>query len=131
MKKTKIIPLKYSGNEEFTEQLFANWVGVSFFGLTSAMLFYNLSRSKNLKADTDLSVIITLVLLGIDVGYLCVSLRNYNNRIDEILAVCKDDEACTNKWELQVNDKRQDNSILTVILIVVQLLILYLIFNTI
>ena len=131
MKKAKIVPLKYSGDEEFTEQLLANWIGVSLFGLTSAMLFYDLSRGKSLKVDTNLAVIITIVLLAIDIGYLFVSLRNYNNRINDILDICKNDKECTNKWEIEVNNKRQDNSVLTVILIVVQILIVYLIFNTI
>ena len=130
MKKFKN-PLKYSGDEQFSEQLLANWIGVSFFGLTSAMIFYNLSISKKLYDDRNISKIITIVLLGIVVGYLLVSLKNYNNRINDILEVCKIDKACANKWEMEVNNKRQSNTVLTIILIISQILIVYLIYNTI
>lgn len=106
--------------EHFAEALLCNGVELSMMGLTSAMVFYHLSRTKTLKTDRRLSVIIVCI------AYLLISLKNY--RIKYLLDNCQND--CTNKEISFVNNIKKDNNILTIVLILIQLLIAYLVFNT-
>ena len=114
--------------EHFAEALLCNGVELSMMGLTSAMVFYHLSRTKTLKTDRRLSVIITISLLIVCIAYLLISLKNYNYRIKYLLDNCE--KNCTSKEISFVNNIKRDNNILTIVLILIQLLIAYLVFNT-
>ena len=51
----------YSNEAYMPEAVLCNWITLSMMGITSAMVFYHISRSNTLKTDKRLSALITII----------------------------------------------------------------------
>lgn len=122
---------KYTDEFYLPETLLSSWVNLSFIGLTTAMVFYKVSLSESIKADKRIAVLITVVLLLVCILYLFVSVRNYNIRISGVIKRCSKDPNCFSNHEKHMRNTQRDNSFLSVIVILIQLLIIYLVVRTI
>tara|TARA_Y100000389_G_C17463178_1_gene523342 strand:- start:112 stop:543 length:432 start_codon:yes stop_codon:yes gene_type:complete len=120
----------YSNETYMPEAVLCNWITLSMMGITSAMVFYHISRSNTLKTDKRLSALITITLLLVGVCFVVISAKNYSNRIIRILNICKADSKCTDVRYDDIRSSFRDNIILTILLIIIELFIGYLVFNT-
>ena len=62
----------FQGSDKFYtfEGLLSSWIITSMSILTTAMVFYHITRVKSLKSDTSLAAFITITLLVISIMYL-------------------------------------------------------------
>ena len=123
--------LKYTDEFYLPETLLSNWVNLSFIGLTTAMVFYKVALSESIKADKRLAVLITVILLLVCILYLIISVKNYNSRITGVINTCNLDPECLDKQVDEMKSTRRDNTILSIIVIIIELLIAYLVIRTI
>lgn len=120
----------YSNEAYMPEAVLCNWITLSMMGITSAMVFYHISRSNTLKADKRLSALITITLLLVGVCFVVISVKNYSLRIIRVLRLCKNDSKCPDTRYDDIRASFRDNIILTILLIIVEIFIGYLVFNT-
>ena len=120
----------YSNDAYMPEAVLCNWITLSMMGITSAMVFYHISRSNTLKTDKRLSALITITLLLVGVCFVVISVKNYSSRIMSVLRTCKNDSKCTDVRYDAIRGSFRDNVILTILLIIVEIFIGYLVFNT-
>lgn len=113
-----------------TEAVLCNWITLSMMGITSGMVFYHISRSKTLKTDKRLSGLITITLLLVGVCFVVIAVKNYSLRIMRVLKICKNDTKCPDVRYNAIRGSFRDNIILTILLIIVEIFIGYLVFNT-
>lgn len=120
----------YSNEAYMPEAVLCNWITLSMMGITSAMVFYHISRSNTLKTDKRLSALITITLLLVGVCFVVISVKNYSLRIMRVLKICKHDSTCPDVRYDTIRSSFRDNIILTILLIIIELFIGYLVFNT-
>jgi uncharacterized membrane protein len=120
----------YSNESYLPEAVLCNWITLSMMGITSGMVFYHISRSNTLKTDKRLSALITITLLLVGVCFVVISVKNYSSRIMRVLKICKNDSKCSEVRYDAIRGSFRDNIILTLLLIIVEIFIGYLVFNT-
>lgn len=122
--------LDYTNESYLPEAVLCNWITLSMMGITAAMVFYHISRSNTLKTDKRLSALITITLLLVGVCFVVISVKNYSSRIMRVLKICKNDSNCSEVRYDAIRGSFRDNIILTILLIIVEIFIGYLVFNT-
>lgn len=113
------------------EALLTYWMNLSILALTTAMLFYHVTRLYSIKANKNLSAFIAIALLGTGVIYLSTALFNYIPRTNDILEACQHDHHCSAKHLERISTTKKLNVGMSVITICIELVIGYLIFKTI
>jgi hypothetical protein len=95
------------------------------------MLFYHITRLYSIKANKKLAAFIAIALLGTGVIYLSTALFNYIPRTNDILNACQNDHRCPDEHVKRIATTKKLNVGMSVITIGIELVIGYLIFNTI
>ena len=113
------------------EALLTYWMNLSILALTTAMLFYHVTRLYSIKANKNLAAFIAIALLGTGVIYLSTALFNYIPRTNDILKACHHDHRCPDEHLQRIATTKKLNVGMSVITIGIELVIGYLIFNTI
>ena len=113
------------------EHLLSGWISLSVLMLTTSMLFYHLTRRYSIKTNKQLAASVAISLMICGGVYLVVSLVNYIPRMDEVLETCKKDSLCSDDKLRRIRTSKNMNIALAGTTIAIELLIAYLIFNTI
>ena len=113
------------------EALLTYWMNLSLLALTTAMLFYHIARLYSNKSNENLAAFIAIALLGTGVIYLAAALFNYISRTNDILKACHHNHHCSVKHLERIALSRKVNIGISLLTIGIELVICYLIFNTI
>lgn len=114
------------------EALLTHWMNLSIMALTTAMLFYHVTRLYSIKTNKNLAAFIAIALLGTGVVYLSVALYNYIPRTNDIINECQKNKHLCNDEQLdRISMTKKLNISLSVVTIMIEVLIGILIFNTI
>lgn len=113
------------------EHLLSGWISLSVLMLTTSMLFYHLTRRYSIKTNKQLAASVAISLMICGGVYLVVSLVNYIPRMDEVLETCKRDSLCSDDKLQRITTSKNMNIAMAGTTIAIELLIAYLIFNTI
>lgn len=124
----------YYSDELYTpEALLSSWLNLSFFSVTTALLFYHMTVSKSLEADPRVAAFLAISLMVISCAYVYYSIGPYWERMSHIQKVCKDLKECSDE---QVESIRRHKNIYAslgiatiAIEVVVAVLILFKTFN--
>ena len=86
----------YYSDELYTpEALFSSWLNLSFFSVTTALLFYHMTVSKSIEADPRIAAFLALSLMTISCAYVYFSVGPYWQRMDHIQKTCVDLQECS------------------------------------
>lgn len=114
-----------------SESIYASWMSLSFFALTTGMLFFHLARRKSILVNRTWAGFIAVILMGISIFYTLSALPAYRERVDLAISSClKSPGHCDQKQLETIKRNRQINTWMGQGLIIVVLMISYLIFNT-
>ena len=90
----------YFSDEIYTpEALFSSWLNLSFFSVTTALLFYHMTVAKSIEADPRIAAFLSLSLMGISCAYVYSSVGPYWQRMNHIQKACKDLKECSDEQE--------------------------------
>jgi len=113
------------------EAIYASWMNMSYFALTTGMLFYHMTRKDSIKADKRLAAVIAISLLVVSVVYVVVAVIPYKMRLDRAVEECLVARGCNKEMADTIQNTARMNLATGVVTIAVELIICYLIFNTI
>lgn len=87
--------LYYSDDLYTPEALFSSWLNLSFFSVTTALLFYHMTVAKSIEADPRIAAFLSLSLMGISCAYVYFSVGPYWSRMNHIQQMCVDLKECS------------------------------------
>lgn len=79
------------------EALFSSWLNLSFFSVTTALLFYHMTQAKSIEADPRIAAFLAISLMVISCGYVYYSVGPYIERMDYVANKCRVQKECSNK----------------------------------
>ena len=79
------------------EALFSAWLNLSFFSVTTALLFYHMTQAKSIEADPRIAAFLAVSLMVISCGYVYYSVGPYIERMDYVANKCKVLKECSTK----------------------------------
>jgi hypothetical protein len=79
------------------EALFSAWLNLSFFSVTTALLFYHMTQAKSIEADPRIAAFLAIALMVISCGYVYYSVGPYIERMDYVANKCRVLKECSNK----------------------------------
>ena len=86
----------YFSDDLYTpEALFSSWLNLSFFSVTTALLFYHMTVAKSIEADPRIAAFLSLSLMGISCAYVYFSVGPYWQRMNHIQQTCIDLKECS------------------------------------
>lgn len=85
------------------EALFSSWLNLSFFSVTTALLFYHMTQSKSIEADPRIAAILAIALMLISCGYVYFSVGPYLERMDYVAHKCEVLKECSDKQQHSIN----------------------------
>jgi hypothetical protein len=112
------------------EAILSSWSNLSVLILTTSMVFYHLTRHNSIKVEKHLAAFIAIALLLTGMVYLILTLRNYIPRINDVITKCKTDKRCDSIQLNRIKETQRVNVIVTMLMIMIEMVIGYLIFNT-
>ena len=121
------IQIAYSDSVYSPESLFANWLNLSYVLLTTALLFYHMSRVNSIKASPKLSAFIAASLVIISSLYMLYSLAPYIDRMNHVIRKCKKNKYCSINHLNIIISERNSYVILGILTSIIQLIITWLI----
>lgn len=89
--------LYYSDELYAPEALFSSWLNLSFFSVTTALLFYHMTIAKSLEADPRVAAFLAISLMTISCAYVFYSMGPYIQRMDHLQAQCKALKECSDE----------------------------------
>ena len=114
------------------EALLTHWMDLSIMALTTAMLFYHVTRLYSIKTNKNLAAFIAIALLGTGVVYLSAAIYNYIPRTNDIINECyKNRHFCNDEQLERILVTKRLNIAMSAVTIMIEVLIGILIFNTI
>jgi hypothetical protein len=113
------------------EGLLSSWIQTSITLLTTAMLFYHITRVNSVKRYRNVAELITIVLLIISIVYLVTALVNYIPRVKETIRLCKKSDNCRASEARDLRKTMLVYSSMVFLTIIVQIIIGYMVHNTI
>tara|TARA_Y100000768_G_C23988329_1_gene690379 strand:+ start:4235 stop:4621 length:387 start_codon:yes stop_codon:yes gene_type:complete len=120
------------GNKFYTfEGLLSSWIQTSITLLTTAMLFYHITRANSVKKYSVVAELITMVLLIISIVYLVTALINYIPRVKEIIKLCEKSDDCNDSYARDLRKTMYVYSGMVFLTIIVQIIVGYMVHNTI
>jgi hypothetical protein len=87
--------LFYSDNLYTPEALFSSWLNLSFFSVTTSLLFFNMMSSKPLEADPKIAAFLAISLIVISCAYIYFSIGPYWKRMNNIEKMCREFDECS------------------------------------
>ena len=90
------LDLLYSGRVYGPESVLAGWLNLSFFSITTALLFYHMTRVKSLEMDGRVAGIFAMILMAVSISYTVFAIGPYSERIKFIVDQCIAEEKCSN-----------------------------------
>jgi len=79
------------------EALFSAWLNLSFFSVTTALLFYHMTQAKSIEADPRIAAFLAISLMLISCGYVYYSVGPYIERMDYVANRCKVLKECSDR----------------------------------
>lgn len=89
--------LYYSDDLYTPEALFSSWLNLSFFSVTTALLFFHMTVSKSIEADPRIAAFLSLSLMTISCAYVYYSVGPYWRRMNHIQNTCKELKECSDE----------------------------------
>lgn len=89
--------LFYSDNLYTPEALFSSWLNLSYFSVTTSLLFFNMMSSKPLEADPKIAAFLAISLILVSCAYIYFSIGPYWQRMNNIEKMCKEFDECSDK----------------------------------
>lgn len=121
------IRIAYSDSVYSPESLFANWLNLSYVLLTTALLFYHMSRVNSIKASPKLAAFVAASLVIISTLYMLYSLAPYIDRMNHVIRKCKRNKICSNNHLNIIISERNSYVILGILTSIIQIIITWLI----
>ena len=113
------------------ESIFSGWLNLSFFSVTAAMVFYDLTRRKSLLSHPILVAIIAIGLILISVSYVYFGIYPYYKRMSLAIDKCISNTNCS---KVHLDDIKRLRNELTIIgigtIIMESLIAILIIWNT-
>jgi len=113
------------------EAIYASWMNMSYFALTTGMLFYHMTRKDSIKADKRLAAVIAISLLVVSVVYVVVAVIPYKMRLDRAVEECLVARGCNKEMADTIRNTARMNLATGMVTVLVEMVICYLIFKTI
>lgn len=88
-------PLFFSEEIYAPEALFSAWLNLSFFSVTTALLFYHMTQSKSIEADPRIAALLAISLMAISCGYVYYSVGPYIERMNYVANRCRVLKECS------------------------------------
>ena len=123
--------LAYSSKVFNPEDLLSNWLAVSGVILTTSLLFYHMSRVKSLKVKPYLAKTIAISLILLSTFYLIYALYPYYKRMNFVVESCNANKLCPKDQSIEVNILKYSYLGLGFLTVIIQLLVVYLVLDTI
>lgn len=89
--------LFYSDAVYTPEALFSAWLNLSFFSVTTALLFYHMTQSKSIEADPRVAAFLAISLMVISCAYVFYSVGPYLNRMEHVAKKCRVLKECSDE----------------------------------
>lgn len=89
--------LYYSSDLYVPEALFSSWLSLSFFCVTTALLFYHMTAVKSLEADPRVAAFLAIMLMVISCAYVFYSIGPYFKRMNHVMNECQMMKACSDE----------------------------------
>ena len=113
------------------EAIYASWMSLSYFSLTTGMLFYHMTRKDSIKADKRLAAAIAISLLVVSVVYVLIAVIPYKTRLDRAVQECLVARGCNKEMADTIRNTARMNLATGMVTVLVEMVICYLIFKTI
>jgi len=107
--------------------IFSSWLNLSFFSVTAAMIFYDMTRRKSLPAHPILVAMIAIGLILISVSYVYFGIYPYFKRMSIALDKCSSNSECSKQHLEDIKRLRNEFTLLGIGTIVIESLIAILI----
>ena len=95
--------------------------------LTTALLFYHMSRVNSIKASPKLAAFVAASLVIISTLYMLYSLAPYIDRMNHVIRKCKRNKICSNNHLNIIISERNSYVILGILTSIIQIIITWLI----
>ena len=119
-------PYNYNYSVYEPQNLLGNWMLVSFFFVTTSLLFYNMTKEKLLYYPW-FGLLFALYLMFVAISFILFSLYVYYKRMNNILNNCKNSpkELCSTEQYYHIKNLRDIYTYLTLLIITVKSIIVY------
>jgi len=104
--------------------LLGTWLGVSFFFVTTALLFYHMTREK-LVTYFWFGAYLSLFLMFIAMSFMVVSIIIYNKRMDGLLTQCLKDSRCDKQDYKDIKSLKDIFTILSLLIVVSKSIVIF------
>jgi len=89
--------LYYSDELYVPEALYSSWLNLSFFSVTTSLLFYHMTAVKSLEANPRFAAFLAVSLILISCAYVFFSIHPYMERMNHVQAQCKNLNECSDE----------------------------------
>jgi len=94
------------------EALFSAWLNLSFFSVTTALLFYHMTQAKSIEADPRIAAFLAISLMLISCGYVFYSVEPYIERMDYVAIKCRMLKECSDQQVKSIQSHKRIYQIL-------------------
>lgn len=104
--------------------LLGTWLGVSFFFVTTALLFYHMTREK-LVTYFWFGAYLSLFLMFIAMSFMIVSIIIYNKRMNSLLVKCLKDSRCDKQDYKDIKSLKDIFTILSLLIVISKSIVIF------
>ena len=122
--------LAFSDSVYVPESLLSMWLNLSAILITVSLLFYHMSRVKSIKIHPVFASILAVGFIFISTFYLFSALGPYAARMQHAIDKCKSMDECDDTQMKHLNMLYHNYLGVGVITCIIQLIIIYIIINT-
>jgi hypothetical protein len=109
--------------------LLGTWMGVSFFFVTTALLFYHMTKEKLVRYNW-FGGGYALFLMFIAMSFIIVSIVIYNKRMNKLLNTClKQPNNCSKQNYQDIKNLKDIFTILAILIIISKCVVIYFLIN--
>ena len=121
------LDLIYSGKVYAPESVLAGWLNLSFFSITTALIFYHMTRVKSLEMDGRIAGVFAMILMIVSVCYTMFAIRPYAERIKYVIDQCILEEKCSDQKAKRLQTVYNQYVVLAIITTIIELCITFVI----
>ena len=90
------LDLLFSSKVYEPESVLSGWLNLSFFSITTALLFYHMTRVKSIEMDGRVAGVFAIILMVVSICYTIFAMGPYARRIRFVIEQCLINDECSN-----------------------------------
>ena len=103
------------------EVILSSWLNLTLISITTCLVFYHMTRLKTIEMEPHIALIFSLILIIISMSFTIVAIFPYNNRINDIIDLCKKDKLCKKYTLNEINKVKYSFIGLAILTIVIEI----------